>query len=316
MNAELKPIIDFHDQLQRLIDAELKINLGYENEPFFDVRKRCENSLTLRCGLGQPLEVAIQAAPELSSTHRDALLHWITTDYPSIVFDELTYDAQIASNFDKQLGVSLIQPIVLLLIAMVAFIMLCTHTLPAIAALYAQSEVDPSASLSRLMVIRDAMPIWAIAMPVLLLLFMFWWRRKSDVDRWRWFPGSSRYLQSMRYAAMADRVAELIDEGMTTKTALQTAAPDFSGESHLKAPLFQWAISGDVGDTPPRDVYRFVASGYRQAAFAQSSTIKAIFPVVLLSLLGGAIVFAFGFSLFLPFVELLMEIATSTRSSL
>ena len=323
----IAPVVAFHGHVTRLSAAGLPMDLGICMDgaaatmpTIKDSIERVEEALRLRVGLGQSLVDAIAAAPELASRHRAALSTWLASDGSTAALDLLTHAAQDRAVLNRRFGVSLIQPFLLMLLTFAAFALLCSTSVPRLEGIYLQLWKKPPGVLAWLLVVRDAMPIWIVAVPICLLaLAWFCFARGATVSRWLWIPGAKRYLDSLRHAAFADQVATLLDQGMTVDRSmllvdadLTASLKDNSGGNQpligSDKSLMKWAMSGEVGDEPMGNVFRYFANCYRQAAEHQASGIRIILPAVLTTLVSGVLVFIFGISLFVPLVDLMHEL--------
>jgi len=217
------------------------------------------------------------------------------------------------------------------------FLYLCGVTAPKIEAIYQQIAQAPSDSLEFLAVGRQLMPIWAPLIPLLLIFAAIGWRLR--VPGSSWLPGSSRYLDAVRNANMAQQLARLIESGMSLQDSMSLAgplsdsaglmrteptaladgpeasvAPDRKpeasalGSRELPA-LLRWAVSGDLGGEPMPKALRFVAQTYRQKARRQEAIWRFMAPTICGVLLGGIFVLGYSLSLFLPVVQLLKDIS-------
>ncbi len=316
----IAPVVEFHEQISRLSAAGLPFDLGFHatgspsNLPTLKAAmQRVEAALRLRVELHQPLPQAIAEATELTFRHRTALLAWINSGQPAMVLDSLTAGAQSRVQLDQRMGVSLIQPLVLFVLTLAAFGLLCTVTAPRLEAIYLQLWKQPTGLLVWLLAIRDALPIWLAVVAVMLLLSCIWWSRRAAGSKWRWLPGGKQYLDALRYAAFADQVAQLVERGVPVEQSLVLADADLAALLKSDAvhapPLLNWALTNETGDEPLQNVFRFAANSYRQAAEQRSLGVRLVLPALLLSLVGGALVFAFGLSLFVPMTDLLKNIA-------
>lgn len=315
----IAPVVTFHQQLTRLSAAGLPFDLGLQrdqsassHDEILNAIKRVEDALRIRVELGQPLVDAINAAAEFTPRHRAGLLAWLDAGDAPAIFESLTQSARSRSRLLRQVGISTVQPFVLMLLTFLAFILLCLTTIPRMEAFYAQLWKQPSQALSWLITLRETMPIWSVLLPVLVIGVWIYLYKRSSVGAWRWLPGANRYLESMRLANFADQVATYIDRGISRDHAMALADASLAAKLNTHPsdapPLLRWALTGDLGDEPAENVFRFVASSYRQSAEQFSLGWRVILPAVLLSIFGGAMVFAFGLTLFVPMIELMKEL--------
>ncbi len=317
--SSLDDVLAFNDQLQRLSRADLLLDLGLagvksnsNSVSLSQAMDRVDAALRLRVELGQSLEEAIELAPELSPRYRASLKTWLRTGDPDATMGSITVPIQRQHRVSVGFNVSLIQPLVLVVLTFAAFLVLLLWTLPQIEAMYAQIWKRPSGVVVLLQQLRDWLPVWGVAMPLILVVAVVFWRSRSMSSTLSWLPGSSRDVNAMRYASYSDQVAVLLEREVPLQEALLLADPESANRvlsERSSAPLLTWALTGDLDGEPMPKVLRFVARTYRQSAAEHALIWRVLVPTVLGAAIGGLLVFAFGLSLFLPWIDLLTELS-------
>jgi type II secretory pathway component PulF len=311
----LAPVIAYHDQLKRLSAAGVALDLGLEKNDapskHRDVLKaiqRAEVALQLRVGLGQPLTDAVFAARELTPKYRASLLSWIeTADIPT-AFDPLTKSARDFVRVRRQLEINFIHPLIILTLVWLAFIVLCSTMVPRLVTIYQQMWKQPTALLHWLITIQHWMPVWIVLFPILLLVlvaYLYWKSRRSNGLR---LSGTKRYLETLHLAQFADQLAMGLEEGREQSEVISQAEASLTKSIRTTsdtAPLMNWVLTGDLGNEPKSKILRKIAACYRQLAMERMSRWQSVFPAFLMLVIGGSAVFAYGFSLFLPLIDLL-----------
>jgi hypothetical protein len=196
---------------------------------------------------------------------------------------------------------------------------LCSVTAPKIEAVYAQLSHAPSNSLTMLIAGRDLIPIWGPLVPLLLVLTLIWWRRNSKRASWNWLPGSSRLVDAMQNADLAQQLARLTESGLSLEESLKLVGP-LPGEANPNGTqstqslpsLLRWALSGDLGGEATPRILLLIAQTYRSHARRQSAIWRIAAPSICGILLGGTFVLGYCLSLFLPMVQLLKDISLAT----
>ena len=317
----MDPIVAFNDQLRRLSAAGIPLDLGLSDSAnITDHRSllqwidKAENALRIRLELKQPRWAAIDQATELTQRYRTALKTWLETN-DVIAFESFIQPAQYQVRLQHQVGISLLPPLLVAVVAFAAFVILCSITVPQWEAVYAQLWKQPTGVLVFLQQARITMPIWSIAIPMGIFILCFVWHRQSTTRNWRWLPGGASYYAAQRHAGIADRLASLLERNVPLATALQIADPDFASDFRSNPsgapPLIRWALTGDLGDEPMPKVLRFVARSYREIAAQFAGGLRIAVPTGLVVIASGLLVFLFGICLFMPLTEILKTISLS-----
>ncbi len=318
--ATLDRVLQINEQLRKLSHAGVPIDLGLNTfddgaseDRVDEIVDRANAALKLRVELGQPLVDAIAAAPELSASYRASLQTWLTLDDPTAAMDSLTVPAQRRFAVNQSMGVSLIQPMLLVVLTFIAFIVLCSFTVPRLIELDAQVWRRPTGVLAILEQVRATMPIWMVVIPVLFVVgWIAWQRRSLRRTVHRWLPGGQRYLDALQYSRYSEQLATFLEHDLPLDQSMRLADPSLGAqiERHESMPpLLRWALTSDLGGEPLPSVLRFVSLTYRQIADQHGVLWRIIAPAFVTALLGGLLVLAYGLSLFVPMIEMLNHIA-------
>jgi type II secretory pathway component PulF len=322
-DVSLQQVSAFNRELIALAETGFPLDIGID-EPTEQVSARLEkvNSLlAMRVGRGQSIQQAVEEEPELPRRYRMALRTWLRCDDPTIALNEIATPADARLQFRRNVGQTMLYPLILMSLAYFAFLYLCNVTAPKIEAIYIQLSQTPSSSLSAITAARNLMPIWGPLLPLLLVLALICWRLLSSRWSWTWVPGSSRYFSARRNAHLAQQLATLLESGSSLEESLSLVGPlaNASSDAGIAAegnrsteslpPLLRWALSGDSGGEPMPRVLRFVAQTYRQNAERQQTIWRVVAPTIAGLLLGGMFVLGYGLSLFVPVIQLLKDIS-------
>ena len=225
-------------------------------------------------------------------------------------------------------------PLIVCALAYFGFMFVCVYFSSTLEGMYTQLNRQPSGRLRVLIGLREWLPVWGTLLPVLLAAAVILWRR--GWGGWqRLIPGARRYAAAVRNANFADQLALLSENGVPLVEGLPMAA-GVTGDAALIAasdalsaalaqneklsadaevlrplpPLLRWAFTGDLGSDPLPEILRFAATTYRDRAERQAADWRFVLPAMIGALLGGAIVLAYGLSVFGPYVRLLEDLAS------
>lgn len=321
-DSSLQRLTEFNEQLSALSAADVPLDLGIQgsHDEIMAQLDQYKSVIAAQCQGGKSVEQVLTDSSDLNPTYRAAAWAWLHCNDPSIVLDGISTPADTRSQFGRSVGRTLVYPLIILSLAYLGFLYLCNYVAPKIDAIYGQLEESPGTSLSFLLRARETMPIWALLLPLLVVVGLIWWKSRSAKFTWNWIPGSSRYFSSVRDANIARQLAILLESGCSLEDSLKLVdqlpirqlparnAADGSGQPATGA-LLHWAVTDDVGDEPLPRVLRFVEQTYRQSAQRQQTIWELVAPTICGVLLGGAFVLGYGLSLFLPVIQMLKDVS-------
>ena len=118
--------------------------------------------------------------------------------------------------------------------------------------------------------------------------------------------------ESLRLASKSTDDPALIAASERIASARERGEPLTSADKEqLTAlpPLLRWALTSDLDGESLPDMLRFIAETYRQSAQRQASVWHIAFPTLVGASFGGAIVLAYGLSMFGPYIQMLRDLA-------
>lgn len=321
-DSSLQRLTEFNEQLSALSAADVPLDLGIQgsHDEIMAQLDQYQSVIANQCQDGKSVEQVLTESSDLNPTYRSAAWAWLHCRDSSIVLDGISTPADTRSQFGRNVGRTLVYPLIILSLAYLGFLYLCNFVGPKIDAIYGQLEESPGTSLSFLLRARETMPIWALLLPLLVVVGLIWWKSSSSQFTWNWIPGNSRYFSSVRDANIARQLATLLESGCSLEDSLKLVdqlpiwqlpgrnAKDGSGQPPAGA-LLRWAVTDDVGDEPLPRVLRFVEHTYRQSAQRQQTIWELVAPTICGVLLGGAFVLGYGLSLFLPVIQMLKDVS-------
>lgn len=180
---------------------------------------------------------------------------------------------------------------------------------------------------------RHWLPVWGPLVPLLILAAVLLWRRGSGKTH-AWIPLAGRYAATVAHANFADQLATLMEKDVPLPEALELASGVTGNHALVAAsaalaaahqrgetltaddervrrlpPMLRWALTGDLGDQPLPEILRFAAQTYRQSAERQAAVWRVALPALIGALVGGAIVLAYGLSMFGSLIGMLRDMA-------
>lgn len=328
MNAQstCDPILDdvlaFNEYLLKLAKAGVPIGLGIleDNATLSEQLSEINSKIAMEVARGNTVRQTLESDQELPPLYRSSLATWLYCDKSPDALAALSECADGRREIEKVFDFAVVQPLILLGLVYCGFVFLLLSVAPKMDAMNSQIGSAPGFGLQVLMAARTTIWYWGIAIPLLVALGLALWSRQRS--RWlsRWFPGRRNIFETTLKANYAEGFANLLEHDQSVVQA-QTLLGSFkrirkpvqvqSGNTNMEIAMprmLQWALGDDVSNEDRANALRFAARAYRELAQSRASQWRAWFPVVVGALLGGAIVLAFGLSLFAPMIELLTAI--------
>ena len=302
---KMDDLIAFNQQLITLIQAGVPVELGdaTPSEIVAEQLAQFTARIALQVGLGQSVDQAMAGDTLVPATYRAAWETWFHGDRPIEALNSLTSQAEARREMQVNVGNALIQPLIVLSLVYVGFIYLVLVSARQLEATYQQLGEPPSASLRFLTEARQWLPLWGALLPLVVILTIWYWWRKSGGWSYDWLPGRKRFIESIGKANYAENVAKLLDTNHSLSESLQLVGP-LEGRSELPS-MLRWVFATDVEDSSRVNLLRFAARTYRDSAKREITRWRNWLPVIVGVLIGGLIVLGYGMSLFAPMVELL-----------
>jgi type II secretory pathway component PulF len=252
--------------------------------------------------------------------------------------ESLTMTARNLAETRGAIGLAVLYPLILVLLAYGLFIVLATTTISSMMRLY---EAPPPRLWSMISGLGDRAASWVGLIPplALIVVFAFWWyqtRRAIVLDtgsgaRWlRVVPVAGRIAVQARAAALAEILGLLVEHEVPLHESIVLAAGctadrkliQSAGElaEHLKQggtyepdaqplkafpPLVAWLISAGGRERAFTALARHVAQTYRRSILRDLDWLRLFLPIWLVVLVGGVVVGVYATTFFLPYSQLL-----------
>jgi len=348
-NVTLQEVFALNEELAALAAVGIPSNLspGASPEKVAALLEQINGNLTLRSNLGQSLIAATTENEEMPPVYRSALEAGLRSNRLSATLDGLSRQVTADNELRTTISRSLTAPLIVLCLAYLGFVFLCLYYSPTLEGMYQQVGQEPSPSTQFLVAMREGLPLWATLFPLLMVGAVIAWRRSfrnggsrsGDGGGWqRLIPGARRYRAAARNANFANQLTVLMENGLSLAESLPVAAavtgdaalivasaelsaklPAAHAQGTTEAadpkvllalpPLLRWALTGDLGEQSLPEILRFAEKTYRLQAEHRAAVWRTILPATIGAGLGGAVVLAYGLSVFGPFVQLLKDIA-------
>lgn len=328
MNAQsisdknLDDVLAFNGYLLKLARAGVPIELGISEgiATLSEQLSEINSKIAMRLARGDTVRQILESDQELPPLYCSSLATWLYCDKTPEALAALSECAVGRREIERVLDFALVQPLVLLGLVYCGFVFLLLSVAPKMDAMNSQIGSVPGFGLQVLTMARQTIWFWGTAIPLLVGIGLVLRRRQRSRRFSCWFPGRKNIFEMTLKANYAEGFANLLEHGQSVAQAKTLLGSDTRirkpvqvqpGNTNMEIAMprmLQWAMGDDVSHEDRANALRFAARVYRELAQSRASQWRAWFPVVVGALLGGAMVLAFGLSLFAPMVELLIAI--------
>lgn len=310
--TSLQQVIALNRELAALAATGLPLDIGLDRGESLERRLDSINTaFSTRIARGESIEQIVRHAEDLPARYRAGVWAWLHHPDPSIALNGFAVPAEAKRDFGRHVGRTLFYPLLLLCLAYLGLLVLCLMTAPTLEALFVQL-FQSSERIEWLSNARELLPVWAPVFPIVIILLVVSWRRRSRSANWNWVPGSQRYYDAIDHANLANQLAVLVESGRTPEEAISLLQAPSTEEGARQAitvdnlpSLLKWALTAKLPSDSLPSVLHLVTESYRQTAERQQHLWRMVMPTVAGAVLGGVVVLAYGLGLFLPIIELL-----------
>ena len=300
---EVEQAIEFNDQLLAFCKLGIPVDVGLgHGESLRNRLGELQTEFASKKTRHQRIEFRA-LAQQVSYEYAAALFGWVNAKDRSLILDSISNRHDESARLSAEINRLLFYPIIICVLALLAFVGFCVFIVPMIRGMYDQISEPPSDVAASLIWANETIHVWLpIVIFVLAFAVLVLWRSLAGSRLLR-FPGSRRFVQMHSQANKADALATMLDGGLATAELDAIFA-----KQNQRSPLIAWAMS----DTPTesRSVkLRFVARTYRSLAGQQSRGWWIVIPSITGLLIGGAIVLLYGASMFGVVSELLVLVS-------
>jgi type II secretory pathway component PulF len=290
-------------------------------------------------GLAEALEADGSAVPAfyravVDAGHRSGRL--------AKALEGLASYARAFAETRRAIGLALLYPLLVLLLAYGLFVVFVLWVVPRLAATFATMRLPGMGVLDIFLWMGDHPAYWAWIVPALLVLLTIGWAGSGRamalhpgklVGVLRLIPGMRSILRLAQTADFADLLALMIEHGVPLDEAAELAAAatgspalrasvaalgdamrrgDPADEAAVRAglpPMLAWVVATAGARGPLAPALRHAAATYRARAARKAETLQAILPSVVLVIVGMSAGAVYALSVFKPVITLWYQLA-------
>ena len=252
----------------------------------------------------------------------------------------ISASARRAAETRRLIGVAILYPLLVLLIAYGLFVLLTLRGVPVLVEMYADSRLPANAILSALERLDAAVLWWAPWPPLIVCgLFAAWWFRSGQAtaieaprrERWR-SPSQVRAWSAL--CIFTDLLALLIEHNVPLAEAV-TYSGDACGDERIERDarelssrltrgqrdeilspcssgipaVLRWLLTTDAGQPRLVAALRQTSQTYHDHAAEQAAWLSWYLPLILTSVIGGTATLLYALACFLPWCWLLYKLS-------
>jgi general secretion pathway protein F len=297
-----------------------------------------------RMDAGESLPGAIAAeGTNLPASYRAVVEAGLRSGRLSAALEGLAGFARGHVEMRRAVGLALLYPTIVLLLAYGLFLSLVTMVIPPLLDAFVALRVPVIAPLKQTARLGEHLWLWGPILPAIVMAGVVVWLvsgRASSLGSGRggrflrWLPGMRRIVDAAVAAQFADWLAMLVDHGVPWDESIELAA-QATGDAKLVESARVMAESSRRGEPIERGVreatafpallrwlmtagsrqgslvpaLQYAAFTYRRRAMRRAAALRAILPMVLLLGIGGTATLVYLLTLFLPWTTLLYKIS-------
>jgi general secretion pathway protein F len=339
----LDQLIALSDEMAALVRAGVPLDRGLvaTGRDLKGRVGRLAGRLGGRLERGQGLAEALEAdGAALPPFYRAVVEAGLRSGRLSKALEGLADYARGFADTRRAIGLALLYPMLVLLLAWGLFVMFALWVAPRLDATFALFRLPGQVTLRALRPLTAHPEYWVPILPVALVVFGLAWLASGRASALRpgrmagllrLVPGMGSILRLAQTADFAELLALMVDHGVPLDEAIGLAA-EATGSPKVRAaasgtiealrrgdpvdealgglpPMLAWVIATAGAGGPLVPALRHAAATYRSRAARRAETLQAVLPSVLLACVGLVAGFVYMLVVFSPVITLWRELA-------
>lgn len=263
---------------------------------------RINVAVAQRIGSGDTLEAILESCQSLGSEYVETLHAWVASGRDASAIESLVRMGQWENQVKTEFGFSLFDMWIVWVLASSSLLFMVWNLTPKLEGLYTVSGLVPGPAYRALAFVHSTIWFWCIVCAAITVGSLFLWRWVGSRVGLSCVPFRSKILQWLRQSAIA---------GWVRKSRGEDSEPGRRVDSvELSSSLARWGQERFGTGRERGQSMALVSEFYRTQSSRKSILGLEWMPVMVSTLLGGAVVLGLGLSLFAPMVELLYAVCT------
>lgn len=310
----VQEMFEFNQYLMALDKAGLSIALDFrkKRESLNDQLAWISTELVNYCKNGKSLEDALLENQNVPLQYRESLLAWWVGDRCPEAIAPLHAIGSNLQDSHHRIELAFLSPLLVSALGYLVLISLSLTFVKNLEEIYLDTTIVPGWGWRIMKAVRDWLPVWGIAVPVLLVAGWFWLRQSNSRFGLSFFKSRSREIVAAQNQNTSETLLILVGDRSPKVDGHPSTANQVTTSQAASLPtssLIEWAQSEGSSYFQTTDALRFAASLHKDTMKRSARRWHGVFPAVIGAVLGGVVVLTLGLGLFSPLMELLSSIS-------
>lgn len=339
----LEELLALNDEIVALVRAGVPLELGLAElgEEGDGILGRLGTQLARRMNRGESLPEALgKIDVNLPKSYRVIVEAGIRAGRLTAALEGVSIMALKMSELRRQIGLALVYPLIVFMLAYGLFLLLCSWLAPRFQLMFRDMDLGSGGLMGLLSDLGGNIAYWAWIPPAVVVALILWWWKSGK----RGFlcgdgtpgglvclcPGVKRIATFYRSAQFADLLALLIEQDVPLPEAIVLAAEttsDLQMEASARAiadatsrglivpsglpgssgfpPFLHWLITRREEQKGLVSALKAAADMYRRRAVLITEWIQVAFPMLAAVVIGGGATLIYALTVFWPLTEIL-----------
>lgn len=344
---DLDELIALNEEIISLIQAGIPLELGLSemgNELPGRMGK-ISSQLAEKMEQGSSLSEAMQSeGSQFPKVYRVIVEAGIKSGNLTAALEQMSNYAWELFHLRRQIGMAMVYPLIVFSLAYALFLVFLFEMLSRFNHAYEVFRLGESQPLHFLNLMESTIIYWGPIPPLLLFLFVILWMRtgSSQLLNFKgtsrlvgWIPGIQKIASYYRYGNFSELMALLIQQNIPFAESIVLAAEatgdnqmvhsaNLMAQQHLSSqpvsensakifgwpPLLTWLLTTKNQQGELSLALKNAADMYRRKATNYTGRFRIMFPIFTGAIIGGGTVLCYSLALFIPFIDMLKQLAT------
>lgn len=343
---ELDELIALNEEMISLVQAGIPLELGLREmgNELPDRLGKISTKLADKMERGSSLAEAMESeGSRLPKVYRVIVEAGLKSGKLTVALEEMSNYAWELFHLRRQIGKAMVYPLIVFSLAYGMFLVFLFEMLTRFNEAYEVFRMGQSEPLRLLNSMQSTIMYWGLIPPVLLFLFILLWMRtgSSQLLNFKgtsrligWIPGVQKIANYYRYGNFSELMSLLIQQEIPFADSIVLAA-EATGDDQLVEsaklmaerhnssrvettdstraygwpPLLTWLLTTKEHQGELSLALKNAADMYRRKAASYTRWFRVLFPVFTGTIIGGGAVLCYSLVLFLPFSDMLKQLA-------
>lgn len=344
---ELDELIALNEEMISLVQAGIPLELGLREmgNELPDRLGKISSELAGKMERGSSLSEAMNSeGSRFPKVYRVIVEAGIKSGKLTVALEEMSNYAWELFHLRRQIGMAMVYPLIVFSLAYSLFLVFLFEMLSRFNSAYTVFRLGETRPLYYLNLMESTIVYWGMIPPLLLFVFVILWMRtgSSQLLNFKgtsrligWIPGVQKIANYYRYGNFSELMSLLIQQNIPFAESIVLAAEatgddqlvksaNLMAERHLKSqtetgdtikeygwpPLLTWLLTTKNHQGELSLALKNAADMYRRKATHYTRWFKILFPIFTGTIIGGGTVLCYSLVLFLPFSDMLKQLAS------